>query len=196
MENIKTIVIASNNEHKIKEFKKILKDFEIKSLKDIGYVREIDETGKTFEENALIKAKTIHKYLKEKDLDYIVVADDSGLCVDALNGAPGIYSARYAGEHGNDEANRNKLQNELEGKNRAAYFMCVIAIYYPNGEYRTLIGRTDGEITKEEIGESGFGYDCIFYSKDLSKTFGEATEKEKNSVSHRARAIQEMLKVL
>ena len=190
----KNIVIASNNKHKIKEFKEILKDCNIISLNEIGYLDDIVETGSTFEENALIKAKTIHNYLKNKELDYIVVADDSGLCVDSLNGAPGIFSARYAGEHGDNKANRDKLQNDLIGKDKNAYFICTIVVVYPNGKYNTFEGKTFGKIIEEERGKTDFGYDCIFYSIELNKTFGEATDEEKNSVSHRGRAIKEMLK--
>ena len=192
--NIKTIVLATNNKHKLKEFKEILNDYQIISLKDIGYFDDVEENGTTFEENALIKAKTIHNYIKDKDENYIVVADDSGLCVDSLNGEPGIYSARYSGMHNNSEANRNKLQKELIGKDRNAYFVCTIVVYYPNDEYKTFVGKTYGEISEYELGKKDFGYDCIFFSKDLNKTFGEATEEEKNSVSHRSRAIKEMLK--
>lgn len=192
----RTIVLASNNQHKLKEFRRILTDYTIITLHDIEFDREIEETGETFEENALIKAKAIHDYLTEKGLDYIVVAEDSGLCVDALNGEPGIYSARYAGGHGDDQKNREKLQKELEGKKRDAYFVCTIMVYYPNGEHKTFVGKTFGKITECELGKKGFGYDCIFYSNDLKKTFGEATEEEKNSVSHRGRAIQEMMKDL
>jgi len=190
---MKTIVLATNNKHKLKEFREILKDYNIITLNDIEYFDDIEETGETFEDNALIKAETIHKYLKEKDLEYIVISDDSGLCVDSLNGAPGIYSSRYAGVHGNIQANRDKLQKELEGKDRNAYFICTIIVYYPNGEHKTFAGKTFGEIAKEELGNKDFGYDCIFYSKDLNKTFGEASEEEKNSVSHRGRAISKML---
>lgn len=193
---MKTVVLASNNNHKLKEFKEILKDYEILSLKDIGFNDEIDETGSTFEENAIIKAKTIHEYLKNQNKDYIVIADDSGLCVNSLNGAPGVYSARYAGVHGDEKANRAKLQKELEGKDRTAYFNCTIVVYYPNEEYKVFVGKTFGKITEEELGSKEFGYDCIFMSDDLNKTFGEASEEEKNSVSHRGRAIEEMLKEL
>ena len=193
-ENKKTIVIASNNKHKLKEFKEILTNYNIITLNDIGYFEDIEETGKTFEENALIKAETIHNYLKISGKDYIVIADDSGLCVDSLDGAPGVYSARYAGTHGDNQANRDKLQSNLEGKDRTAYFICTIVVYYPDGNHKTFVGKTFGEISKEELGRKDFGYDCIFYSKDLKKTFGQASEEEKNSVSHRARAIQEMLK--
>lgn len=191
---MKTILLATNNQHKLKELKELLANYNIITLKDIEYFNEIEENGQTFEENALIKAKTIHNYLNQKGLDYIVIADDSGLCVDSLNGAPGVYSARYAGKHGDDQANRNKLQKELEGKEKSAYFICTIVVYYPNGQYKVFEGKTYGEIIAEEKGSKEFGYDCIFYSNELNKTFGEATEEEKNSVSHRGRAIKEMLK--
>lgn len=190
----KTIVLATNNQHKLNEFKKILTEYNILTLNDINFTYDIEETGKTFEENALIKANTIHQFLQQSQKDYIVVADDSGLCVDALNGEPGIYSARYAGGHGNDKENRKKLQKELQGKKRDAYFMCVIAMVYPNGTNKTFEGKTYGTIIEEERGNKDFGYDCIFYSKDLNKTFGEASEEEKNRVSHRGRAIEKMLR--
>ena len=193
---METIVLASNNSHKLKEFKEILNNYNVLALRDIEFYDDIEETGETFEENSIIKAKTIHEYLLEKGLNYIVIADDSGLCVDSLNGAPGVYSARYAGGHGNDADNRAKLLKELEGKDRSAYFVCTIVVYYPNGEYKTFEGKTYGQITEEEIGKKDFGYDCIFLSDDLNKTFGEATEEEKNSVSHRGRAIVKMLQEL
>ena len=125
--------------------------------------------------------------------DYIVLADDSGLCVDALNGEPGVYSARYAGGHGNNQANRDKLLSNLEGKDRSAYFCCTIVVMYPDGTYKVFEGKTYGKITTEELGDKSFGYDCIFYSNDLNKTFGEASEEEKNSVSHRARALNQLI---
>lgn len=192
----KTIVVASNNKHKIKEIRAILTDYNIISMGEIGFNQEIEENGKNFEENALIKAKTIHNYLKKSGKDYLVLADDSGLCVDSLQGDPGVYSARYSGTHGDDQANRNKLLRELEGKERTAYFCCTIAIIFPNGEKQVVEGKTYGNITTEEIGENGFGYDCIFYSKDLKKTFGEATDQEKNAVSHRNRALEKIKKEL
>ena len=193
---METIVLASNNQHKVKEFKKILSNYEILTLKDIDFNEDIEETGSTFAENALIKAETIHNYLKDKGLDYIVIADDSGLCCEALDGAPGVFSARYAGEHGNDAANRVKLRKELKDKDRTAYFVCNIIVYYSNGEHKLFEGRTYGKIIDDERGKTDFGYDCIFLSDDLNKTFGEATEEEKNSVSHRGRAIEEMVKEL
>lgn len=191
---MKKIVLATSNKHKLKEYKEILTDYDIVTLDDIGYKEDIEEDGNTFEENALIKAKVIHNYLKDKKLDYVVIGEDSGLCVESLDGAPGIYSARYAGGHGNNEKNRDKLQKELIGKDRKAYFNCVIALMYPSGEYKFFNGKTYGTISKEELGNKDFGYDCIFYSEELGKTFGEATEEEKNSVSHRGRAIKELLK--
>ena len=188
---MRTIVFASNNKHKIEEVKQILNDYEILCLNDIGFTKDIIEDGKTFEENALIKAKEVHEYLKNKNLKYIVIADDTGLCVNALNGAPGVLSARYASDH-DDKVNRLKLLEDIKDKDRSAYFECVIAVYYPDGNYKTFSGITKGEITKEEIGDTSFGYDCIFYSNDLNKTFGEASKEEKNSVSHRARALEKM----
>ncbi len=192
---MKRIILASNNQHKIKEFKEILQDVEIKSLDDIGFTEEIEEDGNTFEENALIKTHAIQKYLKEQGKEEIVVADDSGLCCNALDGAPGIHSARYAGDH-NYQANRDKLRKELKGKDRSAYFNCCIAIEYPDGTHKTFEGRTEGEIIDEERGDTSFGFDSIFLSKDLNKTFGEATAEEKNGVSHRRRAIEKLKEVL
>ena len=188
------IVLASNNKHKISEFREILNDYEILSLNDIGFTDEIVEDGNSFLENAFIKTDAVSVFLKNKGLDYIVIADDSGLCCDSLDGAPGIYSARYAGDGHNDQANRDKLLKELSGKDRSAYFICVIAVLYPNGVKKSFEGRVDGYITEEEIGDKSFGYDCIFYSNELNKTFGEANDLEKNNVSHRGRAIEKMLK--
>ena len=188
------IVLASNNKHKISEFKEILNDYEILSLNDIDFTDEIIEDGNSFLENAFIKTDAVSVFLKNKGLDYIVIADDSGLCCDSLDGAPGIYSARYAGDGHNDQANRDKLLKELSGKDRSAYFICVIAVLYPNGVKKSFEGRVDGYITEEEIGDKSFGYDCIFYSNELNKTFGEANDLEKNNVSHRGRAIEKMLK--
>ena len=188
------IVLASNNKHKISEFKEILNDYEILSLNDIGFTDEIIEDGNSFLENAFIKTDAVSVFLKNKGLDYIVIADDSGLCCDSLDGAPGIYSARYAGDGHNDQANRDKLLKELSEKDRSAYFICVIAVLYPNGVKKSFEGRVDGYITEEEIGDKSFGYDCIFYSNELNKTFGEANDLEKNNVSHRGRAIEKMLK--
>lgn len=195
---METIVLASNNQHKIKEFKEILANYNIVTMADVGFTDDIVEDGTTFEENSKIKTNTIAKYLREKNLNYMVMADDSGLCVDALNGEPGIYSARYAGEH-NHQANRDKLLKELknvEDPNRTARFMCVITLLKPDNTMLVAKGTVEGKILKEETGDTSFGYDCLFYCNDLKKCFGESTDEEKNSVSHRGRAIENLLKQL
>ena len=189
---MKKVVLASNNKHKIKEFNEILNNVEILTLNDIKYFEDIEETGNTFLENALIKASTISKFLKDKNLNYDVLADDSGLCCTALNGAPGIYSARYAGGHGNDKDNRDKLISDLKGKDRTAYFNCTIVLYHIDDTYDYKEGKTYGKIIDEEIGDTSFGYDCIFLSDDLNKTFGEADSEDKNKVSHRYRALEQI----
>lgn len=188
------IVLATNNKHKLKEFREILTDYEILSLNDIDFHEDIIEDGDTFVENAFIKTDSVSKFLKKKGFNYTIIADDSGLCVESLDGAPGVYSARYAGEDCNDQNNRDKLIKELVGKKRDAYFICVIAVLYPDGVKKSFEGRVNGYITEEEIGDKSFGYDCIFYSEELNKTFGEATDEEKNKISHRGRAIEKMLK--
>ena len=172
----------------------MFEDTEILSLKDIGFNEEIEENGTTFLENSLIKAKTIHNYLKSKNIAASVIADDSGLCVDSLDGNPGIYSARYAGIHGDNQANRNKLLIDLTDKsNRNAHFTCCLVEYFPNGDYIHVEGNTYGCILDKETGDTSFCYDCLFYSNDLKKSFGEASEEEKNSVSHRGRAISKLI---
>ena len=193
---MKKIVLASNNKHKVKEIKEILNNVEILTLNDIKYYDEIEETGTTFLENALIKARTINEYLKSNNLDYDVLADDSGLCCLSLDGAPGVYSARYAGEHGDSKANRNRLINELKEKNKEAYFNCTLVLYHSNDTYEYKEGKTYGKIINEELGDTSFGYDCIFMSDDLGKTFGQATDEEKNKVSHRYRALEQIKELL
>lgn len=195
---METIVLASNNQHKIKEFKEIMKDYNIITMAEVGFTDDIVEDGDTFLANSTIKSKTIAKYLKEKNLNYMVMADDSGLCVDALNGDPGVYSARYAGEH-TQQANRDKLLanlKDVEDPNRTARFKCVITFLKPDGTMLVGEGKVEGKILKQETGDTSFGYDCLFYSNELKKCFGQATETEKNSVSHRGRAIADLLKQL
>ena len=195
---MKKIILASNNKHKVKEFREMLPDYEILPLEEIGYFEDIVEDGETFLDNALIKAKTVVEYLKDKgfDQDTLVVADDSGLCIDALGGAPGVHSARYAGNH-TVEANRQKVLSELQNvMDRSAYFVTVLAVMNLQGEQKFVEGKTFGEITRDIRGYAGFAYDPIFYSPELGKTFGEASAEEKNSVSHRSRAIQELKKIL
>ena len=187
------LVIASDNAGKIKEIGKILSGkYEVVSMSDAGFKDEIEETGDTFYENALIKAKTV-----SDALGLTALADDSGLCVEALGGAPSIYSARYSGVHGNDEANRALLLKNLNGKtNRKAEFRCAVVLYRPDGSVVSGVGTTKGCITEKECGNNGFGYDSLFFSYDLNKPFGEATDDEKNSVSHRYRALCNLLEKL
>lgn len=187
-------VLASSNTHKIKEFKEIFNNDQILSLKDIGFDEKIDENGNSFLENALIKAKAVHAFLKKKKILASVIADDSGLCVDSLDGAPGIYSARYAGTNSSDKENRDKLLKEMRTKeNRKAHFVCVIVEYFIDGSYIYSQGYTYGTILYQETGDTSFGYDCLFFSNELNKCFGLATSQEKNKVSHRYKAILELL---
>ena len=178
------IVLASGNAHKIKEIGQMLPDFEVVGYKDLGFDFEIEENGTTFYENALIKAKAVSEALNLPSL-----ADDSGICVEALNGEPGIYSARYAGD-GIDAHNNELLLSKMQGKtNRNAKFVCCMVFYKPNGEIVTATGETYGLIMEDCQGENGFGYDPLFFSLDLNKCLGIATAEEKNTISHRFRAI-------
>lgn len=180
------LVVATNNMHKLKEIAEIFTEYEVVSQKQMGFDREVEENGTTFSENALIKARAA-----SIALNCIALADDSGLCVDALNGEPGIFSARYSGKHGDDKGNRDLLLKKMSKKsNRNAHFTSAVALVYPNGQEIVAEGKTYGEILQEEAGTGGFGYDCIFFSSDLEKSFGLATSEEKNSVSHRFRALQ------
>lgn len=195
---METIVLASNNKHKIREFKEIMKNYNIVTMEEIGFHDEIVENGKTLFENSLIKSKTISKYLKEKGLNYMVVADDTGLEVDALNGEPGVYSARYASDHNPDSCRKLVLKNmeNITDPHRTAHFTCVVTLIKPDGTTIEAVGRVDGKILDHEVGNTNFGYDSIFYCTDLKKTFGECSDDEKNSVSHRGRAIENLLKKL
>lgn len=187
------LVIASNNAHKIAEIKEILKGKfdEMYSLAEMGIDCDPVEDGDTFLANALIKVNEIAKHTP-----YAVLGDDTGLCVDALGGAPGVYSARYAGNHDSAE-NRKKLLFELRNEtNRNAYFETCVALRYPDGTIVTAFGRVDGTILTEERGNGGFGYDCLFYSTELQKTFGECTAEDKHTVSHRGRALRNLLEKL
>ena len=185
------LVVASGNKNKLREIAEIFTDFDVRSQKEMGFDEDVEETGLTFAENALIKARAASKALGE-----MVLADDSGLCVDALDGAPGVFSARYCGHHGSDEENRKVLMKNMEGvENRRAQFTSASAIVYPDGRELVAEGHTYGEILHEETGNGGFGYDCLFFSDDLQKSFGVATAEEKNRVSHRFRGLQAMLKL-
>ncbi len=188
------LALATNNKHKISEIKKILSGCfeELKSLEELGIDVEIEETGSTLKENAIINAKEIVRLTGMPAL-----ADDTGLMVAALDGAPGVYSARYAGEAHDDKANRALLLKNLDGvSDRSAYFATVIALCYPDGTCLTAEGKVCGEIGYEEKGENGFGYDSLFISDELGKTFAEATPDEKNAISHRSRALHAMLDLL
>jgi len=188
MENI--IVLATRNEGKVREFQELLKDFpvEIRCLKDFGPIPEVVEDGATFDDNAYKKA-----HFTAKVLGLPVIADDSGLVVEALDGAPGVRSARYAGDKATDAENIAKLLKEMEGKaNRKAAFECVISIAVPSGPALTYEGRCEGEIATEPRGESGFGYDPVFYYPPYGKTFAEIPMADKNKVSHRGQALAEV----
>lgn len=177
------VVAATGNRHKLKEFREIFPDWDIVSEQEAGFSGEVEETGETFLENALLKARAVCRATGQPAL-----ADDSGIVVDALGGAPGVHSARYSG--GDDADNRALLlQNMQNAANRDAHFTSAIALVFPDGREVTAEGSTFGTILREERGSSGFGYDCLFYSSDLKKSFGEATDEEKNSVSHRGRAL-------
>ena len=184
------LLIASNNKHKIEEIKSVLENkFDcITTLSDEGIVCDPDETGETFYDNALIKAQVVAKFTTKA-----VLADDTGLCVNALGGLPGVHSARYASDH-DSAANRHKVLDELTGQSdRSAYFKSVVVLLYPDGKIVSGEGRVDGYIIDHELGVNGFGYDCIFYSTELNKTFAEATTAEKLTVSHRSRSLQDLL---
>lgn len=189
------LIVATNNAHKLKEIKSILGgEFEeILSLKEAGGELKAEENGSTFEENAIIKARGVGTS------SMAVLADDSGLCVEVLGGAPGVKSARYASEgeeNADDASNRRKLLKEMEGKEeRKAKFVCAVALLWGEELY-TAEGETEGRILTDERGERGFGYDSIFYSDELGKSFGEAEEEEKNGVSHRGRALKKLLEKL
>ena len=196
------LILATQNKDKVKEFKKLIEDNNLdvnaKSLKDYNVTYDVVEDGSTLKENAYLKAKGYKDILDSMGVkDYAILADDTGLFVDALDGEPGIYSARYSGEDATYEKNRLKLLEKLKGKtNREAYFETIICLI--NGdEVHYFHGRVDGRILEHDTGElSQFGYDKIFYSYDLGKSFGEAGFIEKNKVSHRGRAFEELIKYL
>ena len=186
------VLLASNNGHKIKEIKEILGDFfDVVSLREAGVESDPEETGATFEENARIKAVA---GMKASGMPCI--ADDSGLEVFALDGLPGVMSARYAGGHGDDSANNEKLLRELENaSDRSARYVCVICMAFPNGHEIVARGECRGTILKEAREEGGFGYDPLFFFPQFGKTFAEITAEEKNEVSHRKAALREFEKI-
>ncbi|MBO5408855.1 MAG: XTP/dITP diphosphatase [Clostridia bacterium] len=184
------LLVATNNQGKLKEFNEILGELGIEcvSLRDMGISVDVEETGTTFLENALLKAKEIYNIAKIP-----TISDDSGLLVDALNGEPGVYSARYAGEPSDDNRNMDKLLANLKDKKkRTARFKSVIAAVFSEEDILVSEGECEGVIIEEKRGENGFGYDPIFYVEALGKTFAEMTDAEKNSLSHRGRAIRNL----
>lgn len=193
------IVLASRNKKKIAELQAILgahlPDLVIRSLDDIGFEGDIEEDGLTYEENALIKARTAAR----RAGNLAALADDSGLSVDILNGEPGVRSARYAGEHGDDAANNALLLANLAAvpmEQRTARFVCTIALVLPDGREMTVRGETEGHIIDTPMGNGGFGYDPYFYYDPLGKTFAQLTPAEKNAVSHRGKALAKMAVLL
>ena len=184
-------VLATHNPGKLKEMGDILARFgvEVVSPKDLGLTVDVEETGTTFAENAMLKAKAICAAAKLP-----AIADDSGLCVDALNGGPGVYSARYGGEGLDDKGRYMLLLNNMRGQTtRTAHFTCAIACAFPNGDTLTAEGRCDGTIAYAPMGEGGFGYDPVFFVPELKKTFGQLTAEEKSSISHRGRALESFI---
>lgn len=183
------IVIASKNLGKIAEFKRILGEVGISIITDIEFP-DVDESGSTFEENALLKAHAISRYTNLPAL-----ADDSGLAVDYLNGAPGIFSARWSGVHGDDGANIKRLLEDLNGvslENRGAKFIAVLALVRPDGEELLVRGELRGKIRNQPVGVNGFGYDPIFEPENSNRTLGEMSAAEKDAISHRSKALTEL----
>ncbi len=193
---MKKIIVATGNQGKAREFRELLTPlgYEVLTLADFPNAEDVEETGSTFAENALLKANALSQVL-----GIPVLADDSGLIVDALDGRPGIYSARYAGEPKNDLKNYQKLLEELGDlplEKRTARFYCVIAFVDPNGPQLTVDGSVEGKILFEPSGENGFGYDPVFWVNELGKSFATCSADEKNAVSHRGRALLKLVSQL
>lgn len=186
------MIIATKNKGKAKEFEQLFgpRGYQVRTLLDFPDLEDVEETGTTFSENASIKAETI-----SRELGKIVIADDSGLVVDALGGRPGIFSARYAGEEKNDDANIDKVILELvdvPDHERTARFYCALAVAIPGRKSETVFGTCEGIILQERRGTNGFGYDPIFFVEEKNKSMAELTAEEKNQISHRANALREL----
>ena len=190
---MKKLIVASGNRGKLKEIAEILRNrYEVVPMAEAGYTEDVEETGNTFYENALLKATAV-----SEALGCDALADDSGLCGDALNGAPGVFSARFAGGHGDDAANRRLLLERMEGvTDRRARFVSCVVLRKADGTVVVGRGETAGTILLSEEGANGFGYDSLFLSDDLGKSFGVASAEEKNAVSHRYRALCDLEKKL
>ena len=185
------LILATHNDHKAKEFRDILPLYSVQTLADLGHDDEIKETATSLEGNSFIKAETVFKRY-----GHVVISDDSGLEVDALNGAPGVYSARYAGDPRNDQRNTEKLLDELQGaSNRKAQFRTVITLMNTENSFQ-FEGIVKGTIAKSPRGEAGFGYDPVFIPEGVQQTFAELAANEKNKISHRANAIEKLLHFL
>jgi XTP/dITP diphosphohydrolase len=189
---VQSVIIATKNAGKAKDFERILKPYgvEVKTLLDFPGIEDVEETGTTFEENAILKAEAI-----SNQFNGMVIADDSGIMVDALEGRPGVYSARYAGEHKDDEANNDKVLEEMANvveKDRSARFYCAIAVAIPGKPTLTVNGICEGSILFERRGTNGFGYDPIFLVTAMQKSMAELKPEEKNEISHRANAMKKL----
>jgi len=187
----KILLVATGNAGKLAEIKSILADFRVIGAKEAGIDFDAEETGTTFKENAAIKARELKKLT-----EHAVLADDSGLCVDALGGAPGVYSARYAGDNATDDENVDKLLSALQDvpeESRGAQFQSVVCLITAEGEEVYGEGSCSGRILFERSGSGGFGYDPVFFSDDFGKSFGVLTHDQKNQISHRKRALADLL---
>lgn len=181
------IVVATNNKGKLRELGEMLDGFNVLSQQDVGAFVDVEETGTTYEENALLKARAVRKFT-----DKCIVADDSGLEVDVLNGEPGLYSARYAGDNTTPDQGMEKLLENLKSfkpHEKTAHFVSCIVLIEPDGTEHAFYGRCDGLITDKKIGDKGFGFDPVFWFEEYGKTFAQLTAEEKNSVSHRHKAL-------
>lgn len=192
------LIIASNNENKIKEIKSICVNLnvEILSLKDSNIYIDVIEDGNTISENSFKKAKVIYDYLIERgEKEFLVLSDDSGLMVDYLGGKPGVFSSRYASNNATDDENNTKLLKELENveyNNRGCKFITILTLFDEFGMWKQFSGSVEGKIINEKRGSNGFGYDPIFFIEDKQKTMGELSKDEKNSISHRYKALQSL----
>ncbi len=189
---MKEVIIATKNPGKAREFEHIFapRGIKVRTLLDYPEIADVEETGKTFEENAILKAEAVSLALNK-----MVIGDDSGLIVDALEGRPGIYSARYAGEPKSDQKNLEKVLGELKGipeENRTARFYCALAVALPGKETITVAGTCEGRILEEQKGTNGFGYDPVFYVPEKGCTMAELSSDEKNKISHRANALKQL----
>lgn len=189
---MKEVIIATKNPGKAREFEHIFapRGIAVRTLLDYPEIKDVEETGTTFEENAALKAEAVSQQLNK-----MVIGDDSGLIVDALEGRPGIYSARYAGESKNDQKNLEKVLEELKGvpeENRTARFYCALAVALPGKATITVAGTCEGRILKQPKGNNGFGYDPVFYVPEKSRAMAELSSEEKNKISHRANALKKL----